>query len=49
MSLNSSQKYGIRLNTTFEKLIIVNFSTGLKGIINLKFEYWRQNRIAERD
>ena len=34
MSLNFSQKYGIRLNTTFEKFIIVNFSTGLKGIIN---------------
>ena len=34
MSFKSSRKYGIRLNTTFQKLIIVNFSTGLKGIIN---------------
>ena len=34
MSFNSSRKYGIRLNTTFQKLIIVKFSTGLKGIIN---------------
>ena len=37
--------------------MIVNLSTGLKGIIKnnlhdvktLKFEYWRQNRIAERN
>ena len=34
MSFNSSRKYGIRLNTSFQKLIIVNVSTGLKGIIN---------------
>ena len=41
---------------TFQKLIIVNVSIGLKGIPadakTLKFEYWRswrQNRIAERD
>ena len=34
MSFNSSLKYGIRLNTSFQKLIIVKFSTGLKGIIN---------------
>ena len=34
MSFNSSRQYGIRLNTTFQKLIIVKFSTGLKEIIN---------------
>ena len=33
-SFNFSRKYGIRLNTTFQKLIIVNISTGLKGFIN---------------
>ena len=34
MSFTLSRKYGIRLNTTFQKLIIVNFSTCFKGIIN---------------
>ena len=60
-SFNFSRKYGIRLNHGYlSKVDIVSVSTGLKGIINhvlkkpsdlksLKFEYWRQNRIAERD
>ena len=36
MSFNSSRNYGILLNTTFQKLIIVEVSTGFKLWIMFK-------------